>query len=237
MTQVGNGIDAVSGGWSFAGATVEAFDTHALSSIPAYLEGHELIADLADQLVPPGGRCYDLGCATGALTVKLAARLAARGAELVGVDSEPGMIVRANERAAGIGNVRFVTSTVEELRFEPAALVVAYYTLQFVALRHRRAVVAAVRRALEPGGTLILFEKTLAPTAAAQTIAEAAYDDWKRRQGYSDEEIAAKARSLRGVLRPQSGAANEEMLREAGFADVTPVFRWLNWEGLVARAG
>jgi tRNA (cmo5U34)-methyltransferase len=234
--QVGDGISSLAGSWTFGGDVPQAFDSHVARSIPAYDECHGLIADIADQLVPQGGRCYDLGCSTGTLTRILAERLSARRVEVIGVDREPGMVARANERCGQLQRVRFETASLEELALEPADVVVCYYTLQFVPLRRRLEVVERIRRAVEPAGSLILFEKVLAPTARTQEMAVGAYLDWKRGQGFSEEEIAAKTRSIRGVLQPLSPAENESMLRRAGFGEVMQVFRWVLFEGLVAFA-
>jgi tRNA (cmo5U34)-methyltransferase len=232
--QVGDGISSLAGSWTFGGAVPRAFDSHVARSIPAYEECHELIADIADQLVPQGGRCYDLGCSTGTLTRILAERLSARRVEVIGVDREPGMVERARERCSPLQRVRFETASLEELVLEPADLVVCYYTLQFVPLRTRLEVVQRIRSALAPAGSLILFEKVLAPTARTQEMAVGAYLDWKRGQGFSEDEIAAKTRSIRGVLQPQTPAENESMLQAAGFNEVMQVFRWVLFEGLVA---
>lgn len=233
---VGDGIHSLAGSWTFGGEVPQAFDSHVARSIPAYEACHQLIADLAEQVLPAGGRCYDLGCSTGTLTALLAERLAPRRAELIGVDREPGMIKLASERCTGLSSVRFVTAGLEELELEPADLVVCFYTLQFVPLRVRQQVVKRMHRALEPGGAMILFEKVLAPTARTHEVAVGAYLDWKRSQGFSDEEIAAKARSIRGVLQSQTPRENEEMLRRAGFRDTMQVFRWVLFDGLIAYA-
>jgi tRNA (cmo5U34)-methyltransferase len=234
--QVGDGITTPAGSWTFGGEVPAAFDSHVARSVPAYAEGQELIADIADQLVPPGGRVYDLGCSTGALTAQLAERLAPRRAEIVGVDREPGMVERAALRCAVMPQVRFETSSLEQLELEPADMIVSYYTLQFVPLRARSEVIARIHDALAPGGTFVLFEKVLASSARNQATADGAYTDWKGRQGFDDEEIAAKARSIRGVLAPLSPQENDAMLREAGFVELMRVFRWVLFEGLIARA-
>lgn len=232
---VGDGIQSLAGSWTFGGDVPQAFDSHVARSIPAYQASHELIADLADQLLPAGGRCYDLGCSTGALTALLAKRLQPRRAEVIGVDREPGMIKLAAQRCAELP-VRFQTTALEALEFETADLMVSFYTLQFVPLRLRQEVVDRIHRALCPGGALILFEKVLAPTARTQEIAVGAYLDWKRRQGFSDEEITAKTRSIRGVLQSLTPDENAAMLREAGFRETMQVFRWVLFEGVVAYA-
>ena len=51
-------------------------------------------------------------------------------------------------------------------------MIVSYYTLQFVPLRARGALVARIHDALAPGGTLVLFEKVLASSARNQATAE-----------------------------------------------------------------
>jgi tRNA (cmo5U34)-methyltransferase len=233
---VGDGIHSLAGSWTFGGEVPRAFDSHVARSIPAYAACHELIADLADQLLPAGGRCYDLGCSTGALTALLAQRLDQRRVELIGVDREPGMIKVAAQRCAELPSVRFETAALEELEFESADLMVSFYTLQFIPLRVRQEVVDRIHHALSPGGALILFEKVLAPTARTHEIAVGAYLDWKRRQGFSDEEIAAKTRSVRGVLQSLTPDENAAMLRQAGFRETMQVFRWVLFEGLVAYA-
>jgi tRNA (cmo5U34)-methyltransferase len=223
------------GAWTFGGDTPAGFDDHVERSIPWYAAGHELVVDVADHVVCAGGRCYELGCSTGTLTALLAARLEPRGADVVGVDGEPAMIAVARERFAGRPGIGFEVVRLEAFEPGPADLVVSYYTLQFVHVRDRRPLLERIRRALEPAGVLLLFEKVLLPPARVQDFTAAIYHDWKRRQGFSDAEVAAKERSLRGVLRPQTPEENLAMLADAGFGDAVAIFRWLNWEGLLVR--
>jgi tRNA (cmo5U34)-methyltransferase len=232
--EVGDGIRAPGGVWTFGGDTPRAFDEHIVRSVPGYAESHDLIVDICEQLVPQGGRCYDLGCSTGRLTSRLGECLSARNAEVIGVDREPAMLEQAAQRCAGLHSVRFVSSALEQLELEPADVVVCFYTLQFVAVRMRQLVLDRIRHALEPAGVLILFEKVLAPTARSQDLAQGVYDDFKRRRGFSDEEIAGKTRSLRGVLQPLSAVDNYEMLQRAGFGEVVQVFRWIVFDGVIA---
>ena len=65
-------------------------------------------------------------------------------------------------------------------------------------------------------------------------MGDGVYLEFKRRQGFSNEEIAEKARSLRGVLQPLSAEENEAMLRRAGFGEVARVFRWMAFDGVLA---
>jgi tRNA (cmo5U34)-methyltransferase len=232
--EVGDGILAPGGTWTFGGETPRAFDEHIARSVPTYGECHDLIVDICAQLVPAGGRCYDLGCSTGSLTARLGECLAPRGADVIGVDREPGMIERAAHRCTALRSVRFACSALEDLELEPADVVVSFYTIQFVEMRKRQTVLERIRRALEPAGSLILFEKVLAPTARFQDVAEGTFFEFKRRQGFSDQEITEKARSLRGVLQPLSADENDAMLKRAGFTEIMRIFRWVVFDGVIA---
>ncbi len=231
---VGTGIRAPEGVWTFGSETPSAFDEHIASSIPAYRECHDLIIDLADQMCPVHGRCYDLGCSTGLLTARLSERLAPRGVEVIGVDRDPGMIARASRRLPGTRLLRFVGSPIEQLEFARTDLAACFYTLQFVPLPDRAPVLTRLRRALEPHGALILFEKILASTGREQDTAEGAYFEFKRRSGFSNDEIVEKRRSLRGVLQPLTASENYTLLQQAGFTEITHIFRWLSFDGVIA---
>jgi tRNA (cmo5U34)-methyltransferase len=234
--EVGSGIRAPEGVWTFGDKTPLAFEEHVMRSIPGYHECHELILDLADQLCPAEGRCYDLGCSTGALTRKLSERLGPRGVEVIGIDRDPGMIEHASQVQPATSSPRFIVSAVEQMEFQRADLIVSFYTLQFVPLRHRQALLTRLRHALEPCGTLVLFEKTLSPTGTEQDIADGVYLEFKRRQGFTNSEIVEKRRSLRGILQPLPVSQNYSLLRDAGFTQITHVFRWMTFDGVIARS-
>ncbi|WP_326830232.1 methyltransferase domain-containing protein [Streptosporangium sp. NBC_01810] len=229
---VGDGIAARPGGWRFSGAAAHHFDEHAARSIPAYTLGHDLIVSLSDFFVRPGGRVYDVGCSTGALTARLAARHPS--ATVVGVDVEPDMTAVARLRLAEVAGAEVVDADAASYDFQRADLVVAYYTLQFTPVERRAALVARLAAAVRPGGALLVFEKTLAATARMQDLAAQAYAEHKLSGGYSPSEILAKAHSLRGVLTPLTSAQNVAMLHRAGLESVEVVHRHLLFEGYLA---
>ncbi len=106
----------------------------------------ELAAPLVDLLAPqPGERVLDLGCGDGALT----AEIAARGAMVVGVDGSADMVAAA--RARGI-DARLMDG--QDLRFE-AEFDAVFSNAALHWMRKADAVLAGVRRALQPGGRLV----------------------------------------------------------------------------------
>ena len=83
-------------------------------------------------------------------------------------------------------------------------------------------------------GCLILVEKVLSPHTLINRLFIKHYHDFKRRNGYSDTEIAQKREALENVLIPYRLRENEELLRHAGFTCVEIFFKWYNFYGVLA---
>jgi tRNA (cmo5U34)-methyltransferase len=232
--RVGDGLNAAPARWTFGGDVSRHFDDHVTRSVPRYEEGHRMVLALSEFFLAPGSRCYELGCSTGALTRLLAEHNEDREVLFIGVDREPAMVERATERCADLTNVEILHEDVVTMEFVPADLIVAYYTIQFMAPKVRQVVLNRIFEALNWGGALVMFEKVRAPDARFQEMLSQLYTEFKLMNGYSPTEILAKTRSLKGVLEPFSSQGNEDMLRRAGFADTMPVMKTMCFEGVVA---
>ena len=84
------------------------------------------------------------------------------------------------------------------------------------------------------GGGFIWFEKVRAPDARFQDMSTTIYNDFKIGNGYNAEEILNKTSSLKGVMEPFSTNGNIELLKRAGFVDITTVFKYVCFEGFLA---
>jgi trans-aconitate methyltransferase len=106
-------------------------------------------ADLIDILAPqPGERVLDLGCGTGHLT----AQIAARGAEVVGIDSSLSMIAQARQNYP---RLKFQLADARDFRFEVSFdALFSNAALHWVREAERAA--ESMSRALKPGGRLVL---------------------------------------------------------------------------------
>ena len=105
-------------------------------------------ASLIERLAPTAGeRILDLGCGTGHLT----AEIAARGAEVVGVDRSPEMIATARQNYP---RLRFEVADAEHIRFdEPFDAVFSNAAIHW--MKDQQAVASSIWQALKPGGRFV----------------------------------------------------------------------------------
>lgn len=234
MANVGDNIEAGNAQWSFAGGTVERFDEHVQRSIPLYNEGHDLAVAISDFFLADGSRCYDLGCSTGVLVEKLAEHHAPRRLKIIGIDCIDEMTEKATQRCQSSGVVEIRCQDLLDVDWEPADLIIAYYTMQFIKPKHRQTLFDRIYEALNWGGGFLLFEKVRGPDARFQDMMSTIYNDYKLQQGFSGNEIIAKTRSLKGVLEPFSTEGNLGLLQRAGFVDIMTVMKYVCFEGFLA---
>lgn len=235
MSNVGDNINAGRAAWTFGGDVCETFDSHVKKSVPFYDLGHDLICKFSDFFIGKDSICYELGCSTGALSLKLARHNSGKtGAKFIGIDVEDNMIRKAQEKAVGLDNVEFVVDDILEFEYAPADLIVAYYTTQFVRPAQRQKLIDVIYNSLRWGGAFLMFEKVRGPDARFQDIVNLIYIDFKLEQGFGGAEIVAKSQSLKGVLEPFSTQGNLDLLKRAGFVDYMSVMKYVCFEGFIA---
>jgi ubiquinone/menaquinone biosynthesis C-methylase UbiE len=125
-------------------------------------------ADLALTRMPAPTQILDVGCGTGYLLGRLAAR-APQAQVLDGIDAAPAMIEMAKAAAAD-NRLRFVTGTAERLPWPAATFDLVVSTTSFDHWADQRAGLAECARVLAPGGCLVLadvFSALLLPTLLA----------------------------------------------------------------------
>lgn len=232
------------GPWAFDESVTEVFDDMLQRSIPQYDVMRATIALLARDFIRSGELVVDLGASSGAgiapLVEEERGRKSGAPARFVAIECSPSMLKELRERFAAPGDLGLVTVLDHDLRQGlpdlggPASLILSVLTLQFVPMEYRQQVIRSAYQALAPGGAMILVEKVLGTSAALDTQFAGHYLDYKRRNGYSAEEIDRKRLSLEGVLVPVTARWNEEMLQHAGFSQIDCFWRWMNFAGWLA---
>lgn len=233
-SSVGDNLVAGNATWNFGGSTCDSFAQHVRRSVPLYDDGHKLACSLSDFFVKPDSICYELGSAVGELTFRLAEHNVGKpNVRWIGLDAEEPMTEKAR-RSCQWPNVQFETADINLYAYEKSDFIVAYYTIQFVPPRLRQELFNRIFAALNWGGALVLFEKVRGPDARFQDILTSLYTEFKLRNGFTADEIVAKARSLKGVLEPFSTQGNLDLMKRAGFQDVMSVMKYTCFEGFLA---
>ena len=117
---------------------------------------------------------------------------------------------------------------------ENASVVAMNFTLQFVDVHARAALMKKIADALQPGGVFILSEKVCFSDPVVNEMHIDMYHAFKSANGYSDLEISQKRTALENVLVPDTLSTHHERLLEAGFTRASVWFQCFNFASLVA---
>jgi len=222
--------------FTFDARTASVFDDMVDRSVPFYGEIQRMVTELAADFAVPGTNLYDLGCATGTTLLALD-HAVDPSVRFVGVDNSDDMLDQARSKLGEASTERdriLVNRDINDgLQIENASVVILLLTLQFVRPLHRRGVVEAICRGLNPQGCLILVEKVTETDTLFNRLFIKHYYEMKRRHGYSDMEIANKRKALENVLIPYRVEENEAVLRASGFSKFQTWFRWYNFCGMI----
>ncbi len=228
----------VQGSFVFDERVVRVFPNMIARSVPGYELVVPLTGMLARRYAQEHSVLYDLGCSLGAST--LAMRTAVRGREIriVAIDSSSAMVDQCQKvfdaQEDGIP-VQVLKQDISDADISDASVVVMNYTLQFVAPEERSPLLSRIWHGLKPGGVLILSEKFKPQCPSDDHVLTQWHHDFKRAQGYSELEIAAKRSALEDVLRPDAMEVLEDRLSDAGFEHVDRWFQCFNFCSYLAR--
>ncbi len=109
--------------------------------------------------VAPGDAVCDLGCGNGYHTLPLARDVGSEG-RVFAVDLQPEMLMLLRERAEGEGleNLEYVEATVDDPRLPEGSCDLVLMVDVYHELSHPVRVLDHIRRALRPGGEVVLVE-------------------------------------------------------------------------------
>ena len=88
--------------------------------------------------------------------------------------------------------IQFICDSIQNIRIPKSHFIVMNYTLQFVTMSDRPKMVHKIYNSLEDNGYFLLSEKIHTNDPLFEEMYVDLYYDFKRRNGYSDLEIAQK---------------------------------------------
>jgi tRNA (cmo5U34)-methyltransferase len=225
--------------FNFGEDTAAVFDDMLDRSVPFYEEIQRMVSELTADFAADGTSVYDLGCSTCNTFLKIHAALPPESkVRLVGIDSSPEMLEIARHKLDAASVDRETELRCANLDsgvdIHDASVVLLVLTLQFVRPLYRERLIRSIQRGLTDEGCLIVVEKVLGENSTFNRLFINHYYEMKRRNGYSDLEIAQKREALENVLVPYRLEENKELLRGQGFRHVDVFFKWYNFCGIVA---
>ena len=210
-------------------------------SVPGYQATLSAAAALAQRLARPQSKIYELGCSRGAALLAMDRKLDPNlEVELVGIDCSEAMLKACKEDLIDSQLVQNRLSLVQEdirqVELSDASLIVLNFTLQFIPIQDRLNLLRKARKALKPGGALLLSEKVKLADERIDKLCIDLHHEFKKSQGYSELEIARKRDALVGVLVPEPIQAHKDRLSAAGFSASEVWYQAFNFCSLVALA-
>ncbi|MBF0279290.1 MAG: carboxy-S-adenosyl-L-methionine synthase CmoA [SAR324 cluster bacterium] len=223
--------------FTFDESVAEVFDDMLHRSVPLYQEVNRMVVEISASFYQPQSVIYDLGCSTGAVLCSLSKTLTSSEPSLVGIDSSQAMISKASKLVSSLcpsAKIEFRCENILHTSVTDASVIIMNYTLQFIPLPLRQAFLDRLFEALRPGGILLLGEKVKASSKIIEELEVKFYEQFKKRNGYSEMEISQKRKALEEVLIPRSLEQNMDCLKQAGFAAVEVICKWYNFASFLA---
>lgn len=222
--------------WEFDSDVARCFANMLERSIPDYRSMRSLVYEIGEKFIKPGTYITDIGCSTGLAVEPFYRKHGAENRYFL-VDNSEAMLEECRSKfTVGIegGFVEVVNGNFYELDLPGSqSLVLSVLSLQFMPTSYRQKMLDTIYEGLEPGGAFVFVEKIVGDSGLDDLMVELYYK-MKRENGYSEEAIMAKRKSLENVLSPLKAGWNVDMLREAGFRKVDMFWRCLNFCGWIA---
>lgn len=206
-------------------------------SVPGYAQIINTIGDFAHRFVTPSSNIYDLGSSLGSATLSIRRQIEGRQCQIYAVDNSQSMIDRCNENLAAYVSdikVNLLCADIREIDIQNASMVVLNFTLQFLPIHNRDALIKRIYDGMLPGGILVISEKLFFEDNHIQQLLDEQHLDFKRANGYSELEISQKRSALENVMRPDSLNVHQQRLTENGFSHFSVWFQCFNFASMVA---
>jgi len=213
----------------FSFSTIQNFDDHFKKSIPRVDVLEQNIIDLTNYFLIDNEsiNIYDIGCSAGRLLNKIIDRYNPK-TNIIGIDQEENLLKEIKNKKIMTWNLNLLKSFV----LEDACIIYSIFTLQFLPVYRRLAVLENIYNGLLDGGALIFAEKVYSENSKIQDIFTFLYYDFKK-ESFTEQEILIKEFSLRNQMKPLTMQENINLLNKVGFKTVEVFFQQFNFMGVL----
>lgn len=226
------------GDFVFDEAVASVFDDMINRSVPGYSSILGMIGVLSARYCQPGSSIYDLGCSLGGATFAALLQVECDDYAIVAVDNSTSMISKLQDRldaeSRDTRHIQLLCEDINDVDVSNASVVILNFTLQFIPLDVREALLRKVYSGLKPGGILIISEKINFPDETLNNLFIDLYHSFKENRGYSQLEISQKRAALENVLIPETIDSHRARLVKIGFHSFDVWFQYFNFTSMVA---
>lgn len=223
--------------FAFDERVADVFPDMIRRSVPGYESTIAMLGVFAGEYVKPQSKVYDLGCSLGAATLSMRRHIHHDGCEIIAVDNSQAMVERCKKNLARDESrtpVNVICDDISNIEINNASLVVLNFTLQFIPVESRLALLKKIHNGLLPGGALLLSEKIFFEDEKQNELFIDLHHAFKRANGYSDMEVSQKRAALEKVLLPETIEQHQQRLSDAGFTDNYLWMQSFNFVSLLA---
>jgi tRNA (cmo5U34)-methyltransferase len=183
--------------WTFKSVEIaDAFDAHVREQLPWYDLTTAMVGHVARHYVTQNGNVYDVGASTGNVGRAISDVLAARNATLTAIEASKEMC----DKYVGPGTV--VCADATDFDYKGFDLCVCFLVLMFLTPRQRAELIRRLRRVVNSGGAILIFDKCQSVGGYPSTIMQRLTLAGKISAGASPADVIAKELSLAGAQRP-----------------------------------
>jgi len=221
--------------FTFDAQVADVFDDMVRRSVPGYQSMIEMIGLCVKTYGQNNTNYYDLGASTGATSLALGINNPHTNNHIIAVDNSPSMVKKCKHNLdEKLDNAKVVFADIDAIEFDNASIIVLNLTLQFIAPEERQSLINKIYQGLNKGGALIVSEKIHFNNKSKQQLMTDLHLDFKRANGYSELEIAAKRQSIENVLITDDKDTHFQRFSKAGFDISTCHFQCLNFASFLA---
>lgn len=230
--------------FEFDDEVARVFDNMALRSIPMYVEARKLTIALAAERIKKllykrmMVTVVDVGASTGAFFKDLWWALGVSPSQslpnirCIAVDSSEPMLSQLSTYLPKVETLSIDAMDVHNHIGNIDICNLAYVT-QFLNPKKHHEFYYNIYNSMRDDGLLISSQKEYIDTRYAECF-DNQYIQFRKDNGYTEEEIAAKTKALKNAMWPQTYYHTIGDLTEVGFKDIQEVCRWLQFSTVVA---
>lgn len=221
--------------FTFDAQVANVFDDMVRRSVPGYQAMIEMIGLSVKTYGQENTNYYDLGASTGTTSVAIGVNNPHTNNRIIAVDNSPSMTKKCKANLESVVDYAdVICADINTVKFNNASLVVLNLTLQFISPENRQTLINKIYQGLNPDGALIVSEKIHFNDPHKQQLMTDLHLDFKRANGYSELEIAAKRQSIENVLITDDKQTHFQRFKTAGFNTSTCHFQCLNFASFLA---